>query len=168
MGKVSVGRKVAKQSKETGDRSNGTCFRPTLQVCLDLDRSVPTNEHLVIHFWTVANRKLAGSPIKEKSNSRIARKPLGTLPRPRRTYPFQVHPLPSPSHPAPRPSLPSRPFRIRGSTRRWTRGHTRGLKVAFVACLRGRGPGRGRRAANRVATLRFVKVGRRAFDTCET
>jgi hypothetical protein len=32
MGKVSVGRKGAKQSKETGDRSNGTCFRPTLQV----------------------------------------------------------------------------------------------------------------------------------------
>jgi hypothetical protein len=27
VGKVSAGRKGAKQSKETGDRSNGTCFR---------------------------------------------------------------------------------------------------------------------------------------------
>jgi hypothetical protein len=58
MGKVSAGRKGAKQSKETGERSNGNCFRPTLQVVLDLDRSVPTNEHLVIHFWIVGNRKL--------------------------------------------------------------------------------------------------------------
>jgi hypothetical protein len=53
MGKVSAGRKGAKQSKETGERSNGNCFRPTLQVVRDLDRSVPTNEHLVIHFWIV-------------------------------------------------------------------------------------------------------------------
>jgi hypothetical protein len=31
MGKVSAGRKGAKQSKETGERSNGTCFRNTLR-----------------------------------------------------------------------------------------------------------------------------------------
>ena len=60
MGKVSAGRKGAKQSKETGERSNGTCFRPTLQVVLDLDRSVPTNEHLVIHFWIVGKPYLTG------------------------------------------------------------------------------------------------------------
>jgi hypothetical protein len=33
MGKVSVGRKVAKQSKETGERANGTCF-PRLPRCI--------------------------------------------------------------------------------------------------------------------------------------
>ena len=35
MGKVSVGRKVAKQSKETGDRANRTCF-PRLPRCTRL------------------------------------------------------------------------------------------------------------------------------------
>jgi hypothetical protein len=73
MGKVSAGRKGAKQSKETGERSNGTCFRPTLQVVLDLDRSVPTNEHLVIHFWIV------GQPeVIHKRDSPLARDPLAT------------------------------------------------------------------------------------------
>jgi hypothetical protein len=63
MGKVSAGRKGAKQSKETGERSNGNCFRPTLQVVLDLDRSVPTNEHLVIHFWIVGQPEVVSSPV---------------------------------------------------------------------------------------------------------
>jgi hypothetical protein len=83
------------------------------------------------------------------------------------SLPFQVHPLPSPSHPAPRLSFPvglseSRIYsQVDKKAYSWAEG-------AFVACLRGRGPGRGKRAANRVATLRFVKVSRQAVDTCET
>jgi hypothetical protein len=52
-------------------------FAPRSKLCLDLDRSVPINEHLVIHFWIVGDAEVTSyeNPI---GNGKFAHSELST------------------------------------------------------------------------------------------